>query len=278
MQAMHGRRSEIDVVNASTLVPAQDARRAVRSLKVQVREHFAPVWGTTADVRFVGRADAVRAARPGAWQLVLLDARNASYGYHDLTRDGLPLGKVFLREALKTKTGWTVTASHELLELLVDPDTTFGVLVEDRTLGPRFYSYEVCDPVQDDRFAYAIDGVPVSDFVYPAWFEPWHPARRAGRGRGGSRQRFDHAGKLRSPFEVPRGCYAMFYDVRKRVWRDNWGGNVTPHLTVPQGAHDRLEGRECRRTIGTPTDRGGSRHALHGSPRLEWRKSAVCGV
>lgn len=242
------RRVDLDVINASTLVADKDARRAVRAFRAQLRDHFAPVWEASADVAFVPRGER---PRRGAWQLVLVDSRDASYGYHELTREGLPLGKVFLREAMKTRSGWTVTASHEILELLVDPDTTFGVVVEDRSLGPRFYSYEVCDPVQDDRFAYDLGGTPVSDFVYPAWFEPWR------RSTGRAEARFDHARKLRMPFEVPTDCYAMFFDVRKRKWLQNWGGHVVPRLGVPGGM----------------PDRGGSRAALHGSPRLEWRKS-----
>jgi hypothetical protein len=245
----------VDVVNAGTLVSDRDARRAVAALRTQLRDHFAPAWGKGADLRYVARGAKPRAE---AWQLVLLDQRDANYGFHELTRTGLPLGKVFVREANQTRLGWTCTASHELLELLVNPDTTFGVLVEDRSLGPRIYSYEVCDPVQDDRFGYEIDGVPVSDFVYPAWFEPW-------RGRG--TVRFDHAEKLRSPFQVPSACYAMFYDIEKRIWLDNWGGKVTPHLLVPAGESDRLR-----------PDRGGSRARLIGSPsmltRHAWRKSA----
>jgi hypothetical protein len=264
---MRGRRIDVEVINASTLLSDKDARRGVAALQTQLRKHFAPVWDVMADLHFVGRDRRRLPVRPaavtplaprqrakrgsnGAWQLVLLDERNASYGYHELTRDGLPLGKVFLREAMKTRSGWTVTASHELLELLVDPETTLGTLVEDRSLGPRVYSYEVCDPVQDDRFATEVDGVAVSDFVYPAWFEPW-------RKRGSAR--FDHAEKLRLPFQVPRGCYAMFYDVKKRTWLDNWGGNVTPRLAVPQGT----------------SDRGGSRYGLHGIAHGSWKKSVV---
>jgi hypothetical protein len=256
-------RIEVDVINASTLVSDKDARRGIAALQSQLRKQFAPVWGVTADLNFVAR-DRRDRAQKGAWQLVLLDERNASYGYHELTREGLPLGKVFLREALKTKTGWTVTASHELLELLVDPETTLGTLVEDRALGPRVYTYEVCDPVQDDRFVSEVDGVAVSDFVYPAWFEPW-------RKRGSTR--FDHAEKLRLPFEVPRGCYAMFYDVKRRTWLDNWGGNVTPRLLVPQGNSDRISTPSG--PVQRPGQRGGSRRALHAIPRGTWKKSTV---
>ena len=259
MQAIH-----VDLVNASTAVSARDARRFLAALRVQLRRDFAPVWGTTADLHYVGPGDE---PHPGAWQLVLLDQREpGTQGFHELTRDGLPLGKVFVREANEWPSGWTGTASHELLELLVDPDTTLGVFVEDESLGPRIYSYEVCDPVQDDRFSYEIEGVPVSDFVHPAWFEPW-------RKRGSAR--FDHAKKLRLPFQVPAGCYAMFYDVRKRRWLENWGGKVIPHLGVYGGLGPaRASSPAPARALGSDAalDRGGSRRSLHGSPRSDGRR------
>jgi hypothetical protein len=41
-------------------------------------------------------------------------------GYHDLTNEGLPLGKVFAGSDMVNGYNWTVTASHELLEMLID--------------------------------------------------------------------------------------------------------------------------------------------------------------
>jgi hypothetical protein len=139
----------------------------------------------------------------------------------------------------------------------MNPATTFGVMVEDRDQGMRVYAYEVCDPCQDDRFTYRVRGVPMSDFVYPAWYEPWHPP--------GKKTRFDHRGELRRPFQVPRACYAMFYDARRKAWIDNAGGKETPRLNV-LGVGDRVE--------DAVKDRGGSRRLLLSKPRRAWKKSA----
>jgi len=50
--------------------------------------------------------------------VILDDSDQAgALGYHDLTSDGLPIGKVFAASDLKAGTSWTVTASHELLEM-----------------------------------------------------------------------------------------------------------------------------------------------------------------
>jgi len=45
-------------------------------------------------------------------------------GHHDLTPDGLPVGKSFAGTDKHFGHSWTVTASHELLEMLADPTST----------------------------------------------------------------------------------------------------------------------------------------------------------
>jgi hypothetical protein len=234
----------VDVVNAGTTVTAAEARACVSAIQTQLDRDFTPEWGIHAELRYLSPRTR---PRDGAWQLVLVPNRSVDCGYHELTREGLPLGKVFLREAAKCPSGWTSTASHELLELLVNPATTFGVVVEDRARGPRVYAYEVCDPCQDDRFTYRIAGLPMSDFVHRAWFEPW---RSEGDGP------FDHRGMLTRPFEVPTGCYAEFLDVRRDTWLSNWGGKETPRLNV-YGVNDR----------------GGSRLGLRNKGREAWSPS-----
>jgi hypothetical protein len=203
---------DIALVNRSTSVSDKALRQFARAMAVQLKRDFLPAWGRGAKLHCIGRKQTPRA---GIWQVVFVDDRNSAEGYHELTSGGFPLGRIFVREANEWPSGWTGTASHEILELLMDPDTTFGVLVEDESKGPRVYSLEVCDPVQADRFSYAIDGVALSNFVTPAWFQPWQRRSRS------VHPVFDHARKLRAPFQVPAGGYAMFYDVRRRLWLDN---------------------------------------------------------
>ena len=42
-------------------------------------------------------------------------------GYHEMSSRGTPLGKVFAGLDMRLGTSWTVTLSHELLEMLADP-------------------------------------------------------------------------------------------------------------------------------------------------------------
>jgi hypothetical protein len=169
-----------------------------------VHRDFARVWGIDADLTFVphgGTPD------PGTWWLVILDTSDAAgaLGYHDLTEEGLPLGKVFAQSDLVSGYEWTVTASHELLEMLGDPDINLTAFVESSKSGGILYAYEVCDACEADQYGYEIDGILVSDFVYPAWFESFRTK--------GSTQ-FDYQKRIKEPFGLLPGGYIGTYEVK----------------------------------------------------------------
>ena len=171
-----------------------------------VDEHIAPVWGTSAKlVKSTG-------FRKGTWAMAFLDsARDAEVeGYHDLTPEGLPMAKVFVRTTLKQKDKVSVAASHELAEMLVDPATNLY------SSGPkknRLYDYEAADPVEELFFE--LDGIPMSDFVYPSYFETFH--------KHGS-TRFDHMGKLTRPFAIDKGGYQSYWVGGKE--KTAWGSKA----------------------------------------------------
>jgi hypothetical protein len=180
-----------------------------------IDEYLGPVWGVAAHLRIR------RKTRPGCWALVFVDTeRNASDdGWHDLTNDGLPLAKVFLR-VLSTDTrtrdreAWarafqdevTLTATHEIAEMLVDPAVTLCV----QRVGYGLYSLEVADPVEEDGFN--IDGFKITDFVYPSWYEQFH--------RPDSTV-FDYCEKCRRPFHILKTGYASIF--RRGRWNDHCG-------------------------------------------------------
>jgi hypothetical protein len=198
----------IACIDRSTVPMGIDFDALIAALQRFIDEHVAPVWGT--------RARLVKATRflKGKWAMVFLDHVDHphSLGYHDLTPDGLPMCKVFVKSTLKHRKPVSVVASHEIVEMLVDPSIN---LVTMKPRGRLVYGYETADPVEGLTFK--IDGVPVTNFVYPAYFESFH--------KPGS-VRFDHMGKLRRPFEIHAGGYqgvlrsgkwvALFASLHKR--------------------------------------------------------------
>jgi hypothetical protein len=141
----------IAVVNQSTAAAQSDLAPVVAALRKQVEEDFWPAWGIDAELDLIAHGAAAPAT---AWQLVILDDSDQAeaLGYHETTAAGLPLGKVFARTTMRDGGQWSVTASHELLEMLADPEINLSVFVQNTT--------------------YAIDNVLVSNFVLPRYFEP----------------------------------------------------------------------------------------------------------
>jgi len=86
--------------------------------------------------------------------------------------------------------------SHELLEMLADPWINWCAMGSDN----RIYALEVCDAVEDDRLGYKIDGVLVSDFITPAWFERTDA------------DRLDFSQHLSKQLELARGGYISVFD------------------------------------------------------------------
>ncbi|HKJ34293.1 MAG TPA: hypothetical protein VKA34_20875 [Balneolales bacterium] len=193
---------EVAVINKSSVVTDEVVQGVVPALQTQVNRDFAPIWGTGANLKFVAQN-----SKPskGAWWLVILDNSDqaGALGYHDMTTEGLPMSKVFAKTIQKYKEHWSVAASHELLEMLADPNINLTVFEEFKN-GGRLYAHEVCDACQSENFDYKIDNVLLSDFVYPAWFESFRKSDSA---------QFDYQNKITKPFQLLKGGYIGVYDV-----------------------------------------------------------------
>jgi len=209
----------VSIINESKLVTPAEVHTVAAALQRQVSEHFAPAWGVDATISFVAAG-----TKPlsGSWWLVILDdtGQAGTLGYHDLTDEAMPLGKVFVKTARDAGVEWTVTASHELMELLADPSINLSVCTTENS-RLMLYAYEICDPCQADEFGCAIDGVTVSDFLFPTWFETFH--------RSGGAVPFDYCGRIGAPFVLLPGGYASVLDTTNPAagWTEKRGPAAT---------------------------------------------------
>src|SRR5438045_9737349 len=66
------------------------------------------------------------------WQLVYFDNADAAgaLGYHDITKDGQPVAKVFVETTIAAHELVSVTACHELFEMVIDPVANLWALGE----------------------------------------------------------------------------------------------------------------------------------------------------
>lgn len=204
----------ISIVNFTQSLKDEDVLKAVRAINRQIAQDFEPYWHMGGTLRLEGPGTTANRQAPEELRgdaIIYLwdkaaDVPNA-IGYHDANNRGLPYGFVFTEIAKAVDEPWSVTLSHEALELIGDPEV--NVLAA----GPHpakpnqvvYFWYEMCDAVQAE--SYDIDGVAVSDFVLPLYFtvEP----------EVGSRNDFlsrRHNGKLLSSFGVNPGGYVGFFN------------------------------------------------------------------
>lgn len=251
----------ISVINASSVLTDAQVSAAVPALQTQISRDFAPAWGTDAHLDFVPLSGRPAA---GSWWLSILDDSDQAdaLGYHDVTSDGMPLGKVFARSDIRYGYQWTVTASHELLEMLADPDINLCALVMMST-SSRLYAYEVCDPCEADALGYKIGDVLVSDFVLPTWFE---------RLRG--RHQVDFCKHLLTPLTLAPGGYMSFMDMGSHVgWQQKSAASVGLHIEMDSPGLPVL--RQAAPARITERPRVGSRRERRRTPIDQWRRSAA---
>ncbi len=157
----------IAITNASTCLTDAQVEAVLPALQKQVSDDFKAYWEQDCTLMFLPKDQPLTG---GWWQIVIADNPDqaGALGYHEMTSQGTPLGKVFAKLDLQSGASWTVTLSHELLEMLADPWVNWCATGSDS----RIYALEVCDAVEADELGYTIDGVLVSDFITPAWYEP----------------------------------------------------------------------------------------------------------
>lgn len=208
---------EIAIKNLSTVVGDSELALALPAFQTQVSRDFASAYGIDAKLEIVSRGAALRTTQ---WQLVVLDDADQAgiLGYHDVSARGTPLGKVFAKTTIDNRGLWSVTFSHELLEMLLDPTINLTVIDEH---SKRAYSYEACDACEADELGYQIHGVQVSDFVLPSYFEPDITLAKT--------HKRSFCGHLTKPFSLAPGGYMSFYDLDTGTWNSVNARTVEHH-------------------------------------------------
>jgi len=196
----------VAVVNESTVLSDAEVEAALPALQHQANYHFALHYHTGARLHFFPKGSTV----PGTMaKIVVADDTDQAdaLGYHDADEDS-PEAIIFAGTDIHYGLSWTVTFSHELLELLADPWVNGLFQVTDTQL----YAAEVCDAVEADEDGYVVKlrthaPVAVSNFVLPAWFRPGFQA-----------DRYDWRGLTEAPLEIRPGGYMSLLDLKVGGW------------------------------------------------------------
>lgn len=212
--AQHAKRTrrEPELINffnvASTPLDIRP-KTLITALQSYVDDYLFPVWGVRAELSWSNKPQA------GVWNVGFIDSNEnddpGALAYHnfDPTENGnLPYAVVDVGASLEDMGSIGVPVSHELAEMLADPgcNSWCGPDAFEPGDGPdteptntKLYALEIADPVE--RAYFKIDGVEVSDFVFPAYFEPW-----------GVDGPVDYLGAISRPGQIAAGGYQIVRD------------------------------------------------------------------
>lgn len=209
------------LVSATPLVHTGDLYRMRRALEQNARS-CAESWSL--------EPPAVEVFPPGAilpaWctPVVFVDEETdvGASAVHYVLPTLLPAARVYMQRASDLLSGdWaaSVSASHEIMETLVDPGCDQWRDHPDQERKGVQIALEVGDPVQS---AYVISGpvddVSVSNFVTPLYFDPY----------GATKGKLDMSGELRKPGEIGPQGYAILRSATEQ-WLESSEGRLSRH-------------------------------------------------
>jgi hypothetical protein len=193
------------LVDKTGTLPFEQVSAVAAAINLQVQRDLAPIWGIAGTVSALPGPDHIPL---GVCPVFLVKNLPAGEGGVNLTRKhNQPYAKVELGD------GWTTAASHEVLEMMVDP--TGNRLYASNAIGiaggriqdvPGKFEYlvEIADPSEADAFGYTIDSVLVSDFYTPHFFDP----------KAAAGVRYSFTGAIQRPRDVLKGGYLSWIDPR----------------------------------------------------------------
>jgi len=226
----------ISVINHTRDIADEEIHGALRAINRQIEFDFKPYWNLGGTLRLEGRSGKrlnreTLSDMRGDAILYLWDEEDVddALGYHDKNHRGIPYSFIFTKLAKELGEKWTVTLSHEAIELIGDPQVNLLVLGPHPETGKKvFHWYELCDAVQAE--SYAIDEIEVSNFVLPLYFTSGE--ERAGRNDFLGRR--DKDGKTLESFKTKEGGYIGFFD-------PHTGKDVTFAMKGDEKARRRIE-------------------------------------
>jgi len=189
------------VADTKKITPSQLTKVAA-ALQKQATRDFGPLWDIQANVSGFARLQDVPT---DYWPVIVRDdiKTPGAAGVHE-DKNRQPFALVQFSDA------WSLTASHETLEMLADPFGNRLVAGKSpkRAQGRVNFLVEVCDPSEDQQFAYTVNGVTVSDFYTPHFFDPVSE----------SNVRYSYTGAVKGPRTILQGGYLSWGVPETNEW------------------------------------------------------------
>lgn len=217
--------SAFTVYNASTSISGAEITTLISAMNTELAA-LSKVWGRSQIPVMAGTGNPTIDKTPvNAWPIYIVDTQDAGIaagvmGIHSI-QNGIPYARIFVNEIKKFggvnlyKDAKTLTVAsvvfHELVEMFGD---CFANGWSQDAVG-NFWATELADPVEanmivtnvttmanvDRKMVTTLTPVALSDYVYPAWFNPQSVSGP-----------YNRAGTLKKPYQVDVNGYAIVFD------------------------------------------------------------------
>ena len=202
---------QVGLVDMTGRIDPELIQSAAIALNLQVNRDLPQFWPVQATVMYLPSPKKIPV---GVWPVQLVHTLPPGEGGFHSDKHKQPFSKIIASTADNT---WTIDASHEILEMLVDPwgnrmqssvaMEIVGKKIEDGT-GQFGYLVEACDPCEDNSYGYTINGILVSDFITPHYYDPVPTPGT----------RYSFCGNIKAPRQLLPGGYISFVDPLKDEW------------------------------------------------------------
>jgi hypothetical protein len=249
---------------------------AATALNLQVTQHLPKYWsGINASV---SSAASIGALPANSWPVFLVKSLPPGEGGFHMDKHNQPYAKVI---ASPDDASWTIDASHEIIEMLVDPNgnrmqTSQAIAIQGDavvdTSGTFDYLVEACDPCEANNFAYDIDGIELSDFITPDFYSA--AARPGGQ--------YSYMGNITRPRQLLEGGYISYIGSdgrwRQILWVDPGQPPTYNNLEVKSGSRSFREAVHAAMGVDATRQKFAERRKRRGineavEARLEQRRA-----
>jgi len=193
---------QLALVSETNQVPFSEVAKISAALQKQITRDFSPVWNHAATIDSFAALNDIPI---GYWPIIIRDdiGFEGAAGIH-LDSNNQPYALV------QAGSNIPLTCSHECLEMLADP---FGnrLMASDSIKpgqGRVNYLVEVCDPSEAVKFGYSVNGMILSDFYTPSYF---NPVASAG-------VQYSFTGAIKKPKQILPGGYISWMVPETQEW------------------------------------------------------------
>jgi len=194
---------QVGLVDKTGKIDKQLLQETAAAISIQITRDLSPIWNVQATLQYLPSPNNIPV---GVWPVFLVAKLPPGEGGFHLDKKNQPYAEVI---GTPDSDDWTIDASHEIVEMLVDPmgnrlQTSRAIEISGNgvkdTTGEFDYLVEACDPCEANNYAYSINGIAVSDFITPHFYDPVAT----------SGTNYSFGGNIKAPRQVLPGGYISF--------------------------------------------------------------------